>query len=34
MRKLEFLGTTFNVPGDDYLAALYSDTWTTPKKSK
>jgi len=34
MRKVEFLGTTFNVPGDDYFVALYSDTWKTPKKIK
>jgi hypothetical protein len=34
MRKVEFLGTIFNVPGDDYLIALYSDTWKTPQKLK
>jgi phosphorylcholine metabolism protein LicD len=34
MRKVNFLGTTFNVPGDDYLVALYTDSWRIPKKSK
>ena len=34
MRQVEFLGTTFNVPGDDYLEYLYSSSWKTPKKSK
>ena len=34
MRTIDFLGTKFNVPGDDYLSALYSDTWRTPQKIK
>jgi hypothetical protein len=34
MREVEFLGTTFMVPGEDYLEYLYSSTWKTPKKSK
>ena len=34
MRNIEFLGTTFKVPGDDYFEYLYSSTWKTPSKSK
>ena len=34
MRQIEFLGTTFTVPGDDYLEYLYSSSWKIPKKSK
>ena len=34
MRQIEFLGTTFKVPGDDYLEYLYSSSWKIPKKSK
>jgi hypothetical protein len=34
MRHIEFLGTTFNVPGDDYLEALYGSNWRTPSKNK
>jgi nucleotide-binding universal stress UspA family protein len=34
LREIEFLGTTFTVPGDDYLEYLYSSSWKTPKKSK
>ena len=32
MRKVEFLGKEFNVPGDDYLEYLYGTTWKTPIK--
>jgi hypothetical protein len=34
MRHVEFLGTIFTVPGEDYLEHLYSSTWKTPKKTK
>jgi hypothetical protein len=34
MRQVEFLGTTFTVPGEDYLEFLYSSAWKTPKKIK
>ncbi len=32
IRSVDFLGTTFNVPGDDYLEFLYSSSWRTPQK--
>lgn len=34
MRTVSFLGTTFDVPGDDYLEFLYSKNWKTPQKIK
>ena len=34
MRQIQFLGTIFTVPGDDYLEFLYSKNWKTPAKSK
>jgi len=34
MKEVQFLGTTFNVPGEDYLEYLYSSSWKTPSKSK
>jgi hypothetical protein len=34
MQQVEFLGTIFTVPGEDYLEHLYSSTWKTPKKTK
>jgi len=34
IHPVEFLGRTFNIPGDDYLEYLYSKNWVTPLKSK
>jgi hypothetical protein len=34
MRKVNFLGQTFNVPGDDYFEFLYGSDWKTPKRTK
>jgi hypothetical protein len=34
LRKIQFLGTTFNVPSDEYLEFLYGSTWKIPLKSK